>query len=112
MNALGARTTVCARKLSDLAMAESLGNSSLPISSLEEGVGEYDIIFNTIPAMVLGNGLLKKVKSDSLIIDLASKPGGADFYLDKVFYYRKKVYHKRYTFIYIYESIHLSKRPR
>ena len=79
LNALGAHTTVCARKLSDLAMAESLGSGALPISALSDNIGGYDIIFNTIPAMVLESGLLEKVKSDSLIIDLASKPGGVDF---------------------------------
>ena len=79
LNALGAHTTVCARKLSDLAMAEGLGCGTLPIAALEDNIGGYDIIFNTIPAMVLESGLLKKVKSDSLIIDLASKPGGVDF---------------------------------
>ena len=84
LNALGAHTTVCARKHSDLAMAEGMGCSTAPIASLEDIIGDYDIIFNTIPAMVLGSGLLKKVKSDSLIIDLASKPGGAEFGLDKV----------------------------
>ena len=76
---LGAHTTVCARKYSDLAMAQSSGCSTLPIAELGDDIGRYDIIFNTIPAMVLESGLLKKVKSDSLIIDLASKPGGVDF---------------------------------
>ena len=79
LNALGAHTTVCARKHSDLAMAKSLGCGVLPIGTLADSIGGYDIIFNTIPAMVLESGLLKKVKSDSLIIDLASKPGGVDF---------------------------------
>ena len=60
-------------------MAESLNCGALPITALPDSIGSYDIIFNTIPAMVLESGLLKKVKSDSLIIDLASKPGGVDF---------------------------------
>ena len=71
-------------------MAESLGCATLPIASLADSIGSYDIIFNTIPAMVLESGLLEKIKSDSLIIDLASKPGGAGFYLDKVFGIRKR----------------------
>ena len=79
LNALGARTTVCARRHADLAMAESLGCGALPISALEGCIGDYDVIFNTIPAMVLEGRLLKRVKSDSLIIDLASKPGGVGF---------------------------------
>ena len=34
---------------------------------------------NTIPAKILDRELLNYVNSDSLIIDLASKPGGIDF---------------------------------
>ncbi len=79
LNALGARTTVCARRIDDLAMAQSMGCGALPISSLDGGIGRYDIIFNTIPAMILKSSLLKRVKPESLIIDLASKPGGVDF---------------------------------
>lgn len=38
-----------------------------------------DIVFNTVPAMVLNAQLLVKMKKNSLIIDLASAPGGTDF---------------------------------
>ena len=34
---------------------------------------------NTIPAPVLGDGVLARLRSGSLIVDLASKPGGTDF---------------------------------
>jgi len=38
-----------------------------------------DIVFNTVPAMVLDRDLLFKLNKEALIIDLASKPGGVDF---------------------------------
>ena len=37
------------------------------------------MIFNTVPAKVLNRDVLQFVSNDSLIIDLASKPGGVDF---------------------------------
>jgi dipicolinate synthase subunit A len=42
-----------------------------------------DIIFNTIPSVILGEEQLEKVKKDCVIIDLASKPGGVDFEASK-----------------------------
>ncbi|MGM9936476.1 MAG: dipicolinate synthase subunit DpsA, partial [Candidatus Ornithomonoglobus sp.] len=35
--------------------------------------------FNTVPALILTGEVLEKVRQDTLIIDLASKPGGIDF---------------------------------
>ena len=40
---------------------------------------KFDIIFNTIPALVLNRNELIKIRNDALVIDLASKPGGVDF---------------------------------
>ena len=39
----------------------------------------FDTVVNTIPAPVLGDGVLARLRSGSLIVDLASKPGGTDF---------------------------------
>ena len=39
----------------------------------------WDIIFNTVPALILNRNRLKKVRQDCIIIDLASSPGGVDF---------------------------------
>lgn len=79
LSGLGAQTFVEARKYADLAMIEGHGCEPLPIDSLPNCIGEFDIIFNTIPAMILNGSLLRCVKKDALIIDLASKPGGVDF---------------------------------
>lgn len=79
LSGLGAQTFVEARKYADLAMIEGHGCEPLPIDSLPCRIGEFDIIFNTVPALILDGELLKRVKKDALIIDLASKPGGVDF---------------------------------
>ncbi len=41
--------------------------------------GQYDIIYNTVPSMILHEERLKLLNKETIIIDLASKPGGVDF---------------------------------
>jgi dipicolinate synthase subunit A len=76
---IGAQTYVEARKYADLAMIEGHGYEPLALCELKSRIGEFDVIFNTVPAMLLDAELLNNVKKDALIIDLASKPGGVDF---------------------------------
>ena len=80
---LGAKTYVVARKYADLALIEGHGYEPLSMSEAKARLDEFDIIFNTIPALVLDGNSLIKVRDDALIIDLASKPGGVDFDLAK-----------------------------
>ena len=72
LSALGAGVTVCARRPEQRALAESLGLRAAPLAA-------FDTVVNTIPAPVLGDGVLARLRSGSLIVDLASKPGGTDF---------------------------------
>lgn len=77
--AMGAEVTVTARKYSDLAWAEINGCRALHTSLLKDKIGEFTLVFNTVPAVILNEEILKNVSSEALIIDLASKPGGVDF---------------------------------
>jgi dipicolinate synthase subunit A len=79
LDALGAKTYVSARKYADLALVEGHGYIPLSVSESKLRLDEFDIIFNTVPALILGEAELRKTRRDSLIIDLASKPGGVDF---------------------------------
>lgn len=79
LKGFGADITVAARKYSDLAWAEVTGCSGIHISKLDEYIDSFDIIFNTVPAVIIDKKILSKTKKDVLIIDLASKPGGIDF---------------------------------
>ncbi len=85
LHAMGAEVTVTARKYSDLQWAEVMGCKSVHLSEFKNNVNEYDIIFNTIPAMILDKNILDKIKKEAIIIDLASKPGGVDFEAAKKF---------------------------
>lgn len=80
---LGAETYVAARKYADLALIEGHGCNPLTMREVKTRIGEFDIIFNTVPALILTEELLNKVNRETLIIDLASKPGGIDFPLAK-----------------------------
>ncbi|MDE5741393.1 MAG: dipicolinate synthase subunit DpsA [Oscillospiraceae bacterium] len=74
-----AKITVGARKCSDLAWAGVYGCESCPIDKIDGILGNFDIIFNTVPAVILDENRLKKISKSCLVIDLASKPGGVDF---------------------------------
>lgn len=76
---MGAVVTISARKYSDLAWAEVYGYNALHISKLESSLPQYNIIYNTIPSMVLDSYRLNLVDKNCFIIDLASRPGGVDF---------------------------------
>lgn len=73
----GANITICARRPESIAMASCLGFNTQNIYDMN--LCDADIIFNTVPALVLDPKNLITVKKDAFIIDLASKPGGVDF---------------------------------
>jgi dipicolinate synthase subunit A len=78
LQAMGAETTVAARRRSQLAMAKAWGLSTITLEGLG-GLAQFDVIYNTIPALVLTEELLAQTKQQVLVIDLASAPGGVDF---------------------------------
>ncbi len=73
--ALGAKVTVTARKNSDLSMIKSMGAEAKRYSEIKK---EYDIIFNTVPELVIDKNILARQSTDTVIIELASLPGGID----------------------------------
>lgn len=76
---LGAIVTVSARKVSDLAWIRSEGFSPTDYTSLLQKLPSFDLVFNTVPAMILDQEHLLALSDHALIIDLASNPGGVDF---------------------------------
>ena len=84
LKGLGAKITVYARKGASVAKAESEGMVGAKIcyrngaSSLSELTKGYDIIYNTIPYWVVTEDIIQNMPKSTLIIDLASAPGGFD----------------------------------
>ena len=79
LNALGADTALAIRNPQQVAEAECHGFKVYHPDDIIKHAGKYDIIFNTVPAMLFSASVLRQIPGDTLIIDLASKPGGVDF---------------------------------
>ncbi len=83
LSQMGAKVTVSARSLSDLAWIDSMGYKPIKTAKIIDTADRYDVIFNTVPSMVLGEEELLKISENALIIDLASVPGGVDLEVAK-----------------------------
>ena len=68
LRALGMQTEICARRCETRALAQMQGFSAVPVSALAQRAAAADVIFNTVPVLL-----------ETLVIDLASRPGGTDF---------------------------------
>ena len=79
LKAMGAEVYVEARKDSDLTWIAARGNKEVPLKDLQRFLYNMDIVVNTVPALLLDRSMLDSLKDGSMIIDLASKPGGVDF---------------------------------
>lgn len=78
LKGLGANVIVSARKKSDLAWIQLRGFQAVNTDDLMRCTG-VNIIFNTIPALIFDSRLLAHIAMDSIVIDLASLPGGIDY---------------------------------
>lgn len=76
---LGAKLKVGARNAEHIARIEEMGLDSFHLNDLEEIVKDADIVINTIPHLVVTANVISKMPHHTLIIDIASKPGGTDF---------------------------------
>ncbi|MFM1650871.1 dipicolinate synthase subunit DpsA [Brevibacillus sp. B_LB10_24] len=79
LHALGARVRVGARRPEHMARIHEMGLTPFHLSELRPQVANADIIFNTIPQLVITAEVIAQMPQATLIIDLASKPGGTDF---------------------------------
>jgi len=79
LHGIGAKVTVVSREIAELARAKEMGLQTLSLEQLGQYVEQYQVIFNTVPALIFDRNILQKAHSEVLIIDLASSPGGTDF---------------------------------
>lgn len=79
LKGMGAKVTVVARSAAHRSRAFEMGMNALTFEELPDAIGQAEIIFNTVPKLVLTNCILNKAREDAVIIDVASPPGGTDF---------------------------------
>jgi dipicolinate synthase subunit A len=78
-SALGANVRVGARKTEHIARIFEMGLSPFSLKNITSNVSDVDVVINTIPHMIVTSDVISKMPTHTLIIDLASKPGGTDF---------------------------------
>lgn len=78
-SSIGANVSVAVRKSSDVARIKEMGMKPILLEKLAEEITDSDICINTIPHPILDAAIISKMAKSTLIIDLASKPGGTDF---------------------------------
>lgn len=78
---MGVEVYVSARSDTDIAYIEVNGYNSVKYDtdSFFSMLLETDVVFNTVPSLILDRETLKKLNQDAVIIDLASGVGGVDF---------------------------------
>ena len=76
--ALGGKVSVFARRSEAIACANCDGAAGFNIADIKEMLATSDVIFNTVPAMILDRQELSVLNKNTLIIDLASAPGGVN----------------------------------
>lgn len=79
LKALGAEVKVGVRRGESFARAFEMGLNPFYMSDLARLAGNIDLIFNTIPHMIVTAQVIAQLPQRACIIDLASNPGGTDF---------------------------------
>ncbi|WP_124067354.1 dipicolinate synthase subunit DpsA [Clostridium sp. E02] len=79
LKGLDAQVTISGRKESQLELAKAMGFTALSLDHLKDKIVDFDFIFNTVPAPILGEAQIRSMNSNVTIIDIASAPGGVDF---------------------------------
>lgn len=75
LQALGAKVSVSARKRSDLAWIDAFGYEGLHSERLSGRLGDFRVVFNTVPHLMLPAALLSELRRDCVLIELASVSG-------------------------------------
>ncbi len=74
---LGAQVFVYTKNLDDILWAKINNYETINIKKLTKKVN-FDFIFNTVPEIILDENNLNLIEVSSLILDLASEPGGVN----------------------------------
>lgn len=75
----GAEVTVSGRRAETGAWVRANGMRYIQMQDCFDHPQTYDIIFNTVPELMLTKEKIRTLRQDALIIDLASGAGGTDF---------------------------------
>ena len=75
---IGAKVSVVVNTRHCLAAAKSCGHEAICFSKMNDHLSRMDVIYNTVPEILLDKNNMHFIKEKTLIIDLASPPYGVD----------------------------------
>lgn len=78
LTAMEAFVIVCARNEMQMRRAHEIGAHPVPLREICAACAQADVIFNTVPAMILHEAALSAMKKEAMVIELASAPYGLD----------------------------------
>lgn len=76
LKGFGADITVMTKSFKSMAWAKAM---NFKVCSKDDINSSYNLIFNTAPVLIFDYDTLEKLGTETILIDLASKPGGVDF---------------------------------
>ena len=78
LRGIGAKVTAVVNKSEAAAQAKASGHSVIYFREMENHLKYPDVIFNTVPNILLDKNNMRHIRKETLIIDLASPPYGVD----------------------------------
>ncbi|MBM7598858.1 dipicolinate synthase subunit A [Virgibacillus halotolerans] len=78
-SSVGANVRVAVRKSADIARVTEMGLTPVKLEKLEQEIVGMDTVINTIPHPVIDADIIAAMETSTLIVDIASAPGGTDF---------------------------------
>lgn len=79
LKGLGANVYIATKSFDEQAYGRAHGFKNIDFCEIKHHISKMNVVFNTVPALVLDTEILQNVDKKCLIIDIASKPGGIDF---------------------------------
>lgn len=77
--ALGSQVSVAARSERDRTAALCAGCKAVQLYEMEGVADEFDFVVNTVPALVIDEKVICKLKKSCVMVEIASAPFGIDF---------------------------------
>ena len=78
LRGMGANVKAVVNSSQGAALAKSCGHEAIMYEEMDKHLNNADIIFNTVPEILLDRRNMKYIKKGTLVIDLASPPYGVD----------------------------------
>jgi len=78
LQTVGCKVDIATRRKDEYSAAVFFGGRAIRLKDIDGQLNNYDAVINTVPARILTGERLSELKRECFVLDLASKPYGAD----------------------------------